>query len=133
MSKPSLHPLVPGVALLLPILVSLLAGCASLKHPVAVDWQNGAKRGTVTRTFDASTPVELLPACLKSLPRDELAAHRYVEVEAMHRRHAYRDAGQLPAGVIAGPGDAVEIYTKNCQAGSLSTISRLLPLAPPAP
>ena len=125
MSKPLLHPIILGVA--------LLAGCSSLQHPVAVDWQNGARRGTVTRTFDASTPVALLPVCLRSLPSAELAAHRYVEVEAMHRRHAYRDVGQLPPNVFAGLGDAVEIYTKNCEAGSLSTISRLLPAAPPPP
>ena len=107
----------------------LLSGCASLQHPVPVDWEHGAKRGTVTRTFDATTPADLLPACLKSLPPTELAAHRYVEVEAMHRRHAYRDAGALPDGMTANPGDAVEIYPKNCASGSLSSITRLLPPA----
>ena len=108
-----------------------LAGCTSLQHPVPVDWEHGGKRGTVTRTFDATTPAEQLPPCLKALPVGELAAHRYVEVEAMHRRHVYRDAGALPDGMSAAPGDTVEIYTKNCSEGSLSRISRRLPSAPP--
>lgn len=125
MSNRLLHPLILGAL--------SLAGCASLQHPVAIDWQHGAKRGTVTRTFDASTPVNLLPVCLRALPSAELATHRYVEVEAIHRRHAYRDVGELPPNVFAGLGDAVEIYPKNCEAGSLSTISRRLPPAPPPP
>ena len=119
--------------LLLPIMLclSVLAGCASLQHPIAVDWENGARRGRVTRSFDASTPADQLPQCLQALPSTELTAHRYVEVEAKHRRHLYRDAGALPDGMRATVGDMVEFYPKNCDAGSLSRITRLLPPAPP--
>lgn len=104
-----------------------LSGCASLKHPVAIDWENGARRGTITQVFEATTAVENLPACLARFSSEQLSAHRYVELAYPHRRHHFREVGELPAGVNAALGNQVEFYPKDCDAGVLSTISRLLP------
>lgn len=104
----------------------LLGGCASLKHPVPIDWEHGAKRGTITQIFDANTSADRLPACLAVFSTAQVAAHRYVELEYAHRRHSFREVGELPADIIATTGDQVEFYPKNCDAGTLSTISRRL-------
>lgn len=106
----------------------LLGGCTSLKHPVPIDWEHGAKRGTITQIFDANTPTNQLPACLANLPASALASHRYAEIVYPHRRHSFREVGALPAGVDAKAGDQVEFYPKNCDNGTLSTIVRGLPL-----
>ncbi|MBC7415159.1 MAG: hypothetical protein H7327_09525 [Herminiimonas sp.] len=109
------------------LVMMFLSGCASLKHPVAIDWEHGAKRGTITQVFDATTPAENLPACLARFSGDQLAAHRYVELAYPHRRHHFREVGELPADVNATVGDQVEVYPKDCDAGVLSTILRRLP------
>ena len=105
----------------------LFGGCASLKHPVPIDWEHGAKRGTITQVFDASTPANKLPACLTMFSNAQIATHRYVELEYQHRRHTFREVAELPAGVTATFNDQVEFYPKSCDDGTLSTISRRLP------
>ena len=108
----------------------VLGGCAAPGNPVAVDWQHGAKRGTIAQAFDASTPAEGLPACLRKLTPAQFAAHRYVDIEHKHRRHMFHDIGELPPGVDAKPGDDVEFYPKDCDTGAMSVISRVLPRLP---
>ena len=107
-----------------------LGGCASLGNPVAVDWEHGAKRGTIVHAFDASSPAGGLPVCLRKLTPAQIAAHRYVDVEHKHRRHMFHDVGELPPGLNAKPGDDVEFYPKDCDAGAISVITRVLPRLP---
>lgn len=112
---------------LLVVIPVLLGACTSLQHPVQIDWEHGAKRGTIKQVFDASTPASQLPTCLAMFSTAQIAAHRYVELEYLHRRHNFREVGDLPAGVTAITGDQVEFYPKNCDSGTLSTITRRLP------
>lgn len=110
--------------------VSVLAGCESFKQPLAIDWEHGARRGTIGQAYDAHTPVAQLPPCLANQSQSVIAAHRYVEVIHQHRRHQFSEVGELPAGLQVHVGDRVEFYPKSCDAGLLSTISRLLPTVP---
>jgi hypothetical protein len=114
------------ITVLLPVF-SVLGGCASLKHPVEIDWEHSAKRGAIMQIYDANTPVTQLPACLAKLPAGEIARHRYAEIRYLHRRTHFHEVGDLPAGVNAKGGDMVEFYPKSCDDGSLATISRVLP------
>lgn len=110
--------------------VVLLGGCSTLIHPLAIDWEHGARRGTVVQVYDTSRPALPLPACLARLSATDLALHRYAEIDYRHVRHLYREVGELPAGMNAMPGDAVEFLPKNCENGTLSTVVRVLPGAP---
>jgi hypothetical protein len=107
--------------------IAVLGGCTSLNDPVAIDWEHGAKRGTVIQLFDATTPKDRLPFCLTGLPATDIALNRYVEIDYRHVRHMFREVGALPANLQVKPGDVVEFYPGNCHQGSRSTISRLLP------
>lgn len=107
----------------------LLGGCTALNDSVSVDWEHGARRGTITQLFDASVPSDQLPACLAMFSATQIASHRYVRLQYRHRRHNFPEVGELPSGVDAKLGDQVEFFPKNCDAGTLSTITRRLPPA----
>lgn len=111
------------------VVTLLIGGCASLNDSVSVDWEHGAKRGTITQVFDASMPAGQLPACLAMFSTAHIASHRYVRLQYRHRRHNFPEVAELPPGVDAKIGDQVEFYPKNCDAGTLSTITRRLPPA----
>ena len=111
------------------IVTFLLGGCASMERPASIDWQHGAKLGTITKIFGASTPANELPACIAMFSGAQLEAHRFVEIKYPHRRHHFREVGELPLDVVAGAGDSVEFYPQNCDTGTLSKISRRLPLS----
>jgi hypothetical protein len=108
----------------------LLSGCAGLANETKIDWEHGARRGTVTRVFDATTGADQRPACLAQVSADMLSQRQYVELRYQHRRHYFLEAGALPAGVRVNPGDVVEFYPKDCDAGVLSILIRVLPPAP---
>jgi hypothetical protein len=107
----------------------LVSGCAGLSNDVQIDWEHGARRGTVMRVIDAAIGPDQRPACLAQVAVASLEQRQYVELRYQHRRHFFLEAGALPAGMQAKPGDVVEFYPKNCDAGMLSTITRVLPPA----
>ena len=37
--------------------MAFLGGCSTLTHPVAIDWEHGARRGTIVQIYDTSRPV----------------------------------------------------------------------------
>ena len=75
---------------------ALLGRSASRKYPLPIDWEHGAKRGSVPYVFDASTSRDQLPACFAGLASDQIAARRYVQVKYHHRLHFLNDAEELP-------------------------------------
>lgn len=110
--------------------VLLLGGCTSLYHPVAIDWEHGTRRGTVTRLYGAASSVGDLPPCLATLSATDLRRQQYVEIDYRHVRHMFREIAPMPDGMTLSPGDTVEFKPGNCHNGVLSTMLRVLPDAP---
>lgn len=104
----------------------LLSSCAGLANETQIDWEHGARRGTVTRIFDTTIGADQRPACMTQVSTVMLEQRQFVELRYKHRRHFFLEAGALPAGVQAKPGDVVEFYPKDCDAGALSIVTRVL-------
>ena len=111
----------------------LSSGCTNLTNEMRIDREHGARRGVVTRLIDGAIKSSERPVCLAELPEAAVAQRQYVEVRYRHdpRHYDRLEAGALPPGVLAQPGDAVEFYPKNCGAGLVSTLIRVLPPSTP--
>jgi len=112
----------------LPLSIAL-AGCAAYSG-TPVDWQHGAKRGTVAEFYDASTPRERIPACLAGMTPADLAQHHYVRLSYHHVRVMHTEVAELPPGVSVQMGETVELWPADCATGALSHITRVMPSAP---
>ena len=111
------------------LICSAVAGCAA--YPGApVDWQHGAKRGTVAEIYDANTPPERIPACLAGSSPADLTQHHYVRLSYHHVRAMHTEVAELPPGVSVQMGEMVELWPADCAKGALSRITRVMPAVP---
>lgn len=96
-----------------------------------VKWLEGAKLGTIEYIYSAETPEKDVPACLASLPKEELSRRHFVKVWYRHVRLVRHEVAELPDDLAhAKLEDQVEIWPADCAEGRLSRISKVFPLTP---
>ncbi|HTD02231.1 hypothetical protein [Undibacterium sp.] len=96
-----------------------------------VNWQEGAKLGTIEYIYDAETPEKDLPDCLATLPKKELSSRHFVKVWYRHVRLMRHEVAELPDDLLhAKVDDHVEIWPADCSRGKLSRISKVFSPAP---
>ncbi len=95
-----------------------------------IDWQRGAKLGTIALFYTAETPVKDLPECLAALSKEELMAKHFVKVWYHHVRLIRNEVAELPSSMPeAKLADQVEIWPADCSKGKLSRISQVFSVA----
>lgn len=104
----------------------VLAGCATDPTLGVVDWEHGARRGHVLSTYAVDLPLVQLPKCLADLPRDQYAAHRFVQVRYHHGRRMLSAVAPVSPALDIKDGDVVELWPADCAAGSIARITRIL-------
>lgn len=113
--------------------VNTLALCAlftpfhtALAEQHAINWQVGAKLGTIALFYSNETPAKDLPECLSLLSKEELATKHYVKVWYHHGRLIQNEVAELPSDLLhAKLEDHVEIWPADCSKGKLSRISQV--------
>ena len=105
-----------------------LHGCANLssENP-GVDWQHGAKRGTVSQIFTADSPVEGLPSCLAGLPKPLRQGRQFAHIEYRHIRHLFATLAEIPRGSVVKVGQQIEVWPVDCTAERFARIGKTFP------
>ena len=111
--------------ILLALAALAIASCSSV--PPAVDWQNGAKHGWVSQLYSSATLKQNLPACLTSFSPAELDQRHFAHISYRNARLMVFEVGELPEGVVAKIDDRVELWPADCDKGTLSRITRVMP------
>lgn len=96
-----------------------------------INWQQGAKLGTIVLFYTAETPAKDLPECLSHLSKEELATKHYVKVSYHHVRLTHHEVAELPKELLhVKLEDHVEIWPENCSNGKLSRVSQVFSATP---
>lgn len=109
----------------------LLAACAGPVGNERVDWDHGARHA---RVLAALTPQDAAAEARECLGVGALPDGRQFVRVRYHLNRLHRNAvATAPAALALHPGDEVELWPEDCDAGRPARIERVLPPLPTPP
>ncbi|MES2205407.1 MAG: hypothetical protein V4525_01265 [Pseudomonadota bacterium] len=109
------------------ILSSALTACSTnFSQMSPIDFSHGKRRALITKFYTPDMPREVLPPCLRPLPKKTLEEQQFAEVHYHGVRDARKAVVAIPAGENLHIGDELEIAPESCAAGQLSNVTRVL-------
>ena len=102
----------------------LCTACAPLDSDL-VDWDHGARAGTVLELLTPQAAKALLASCWPgnaALPE----GREYIRVRYRAVRLHHKVVASAPADLRLRPGDRVELWPGDCEAGQITRVGRVL-------